>query len=216
MMSMTARSLELCNDWNWSRNMAGSITQADREFVETWEHVSPQEWGIIRLDPRGDERPDVIRGRRTFKITTEERIITQDRIRAEHNDPFLNGSFRPVTVPDSVTIESNPNALSDEEIRKILVSSDIAWTENLKTIDSVATYKRMLEIAEDSEISIRRFRELEGRLDTVRGQVRLDVKDPALRKFLSNSPGGGEGNTTSSGANNPRRRGGRSQDYRDA
>jgi hypothetical protein len=96
--------------------MAGSITLDDKAFVEEWEHISPQQWGIIRLDPRGDERHEVISGRRTFKITTEERIITEDRIRKDDDDPFLNGSFRPVVVPDSVNIESIPNALSDEEI----------------------------------------------------------------------------------------------------
>lgn len=196
--------------------MAGSITQADREFVETWEHISPQQWGIIRLDPRGDERPEVILGRRTFKITTEERIITQDRIRETANDPFLNGSFRPITVPDSVTIESNPNALSDEEISKILVSSDLAWSEYLKTIDSVATYRRMMEIAEESDtLTIKRFRQLEQRLSEVRGTVRIETSDPALQSFLSNRPnaGGGGGGPTS-GAANPRRQGGRSTDYR--
>jgi hypothetical protein len=195
--------------------MAGSITQEDREFVETWEHISPQQWGIIRLDPRGDERPEVIGGRRTFKITTEERILTQDKIRNEDFDPFLNGSFRPVVVPDSVNIESNPNALSDEEIDKILASSDLAWEQWLETITSVATYRRMLEIAEDSDLTVKRFRQLETRLKEVRGEVRLDVKDPALRNFLSNRPSAGGDNTVASGASNPRRSmGGRSSDYR--
>lgn len=197
--------------------MAGSITTEDREFVEVWEHISPQEWGIITLDARGEERHEIVRGRRNFRITTEERMITQDRIKKVENDPFLNGSFRPVTVPDSVTIESNPNALSDEEIRRILDSeSAIAWQENLKTIDSVATLRRMLEIAEDSDISIRRFRELEARLDEVRGQVRITSDDPALQRFLSGkaSPDAGA-NTVAAGTNNPRRRvGGMSSDYR--
>lgn len=196
--------------------MSGSITKEDREFVETWEHISPQKWGIIRLDPRGDERPEVIGGRRAFKITTEERIISQDRVRDETLDPFLNGSFRPVVVPDSVTIESNPNALSDEEINKILASSDLAWTENLSTIDSVATFRRMLDMAEQTDISIKRFRQLEARLEEVRGLVKLDVKDAALRNFLSDRPNAGaqDGNTVNSGASNPRRQGGRSSDYR--
>jgi len=196
--------------------MTGSITKEDREFVETWEHVSPQQWGIIRLDPRGEEKHEIIATRRSFKITTEERIITEDRIRLDENDPFLNGSFRPVVVPDSVTIESNPNALSDEEINKILESdSELAWTEWLKTIDSVATIKRMLELAEDSELTVKRFRALEARLEEVRGKVRIDTKDPALKNFLSNRPNADAGNTVASGASNPRRSmGGRSSDYR--
>jgi hypothetical protein len=201
--------------------MAGSITQEDRDFVETWEHISPQQYGIMRLDPRGDERHEVIAGRRNFKITTEERILSQDKIKYPEMDPFLNGAFRPIVVPDSVTIETNPNALSDEEINKILASSELAWNEWLGTIDSVATIRRMMELAESSDISIKRFRSLEQRLIEVRGRVRIDTKDPALQRFLSNAPGGGDagggggdGGIVSSGAQNPRRQGGRSSDYR--
>lgn len=200
--------------------MAGSITQEDRDFVETWEHISPQNWGIIRLDPRGDERPEVISDRRTFKITTEERMITQDKIRNEKLDPFLNGSFRPVIVPDSITIETNPNALSDEEIKKILHASDLAWSEWLETIDSVATVRRMLDLAEeDEDMTVKRYRQLEQRLVDVRGVVRIEHNDPTLRNFLSDRPNpNADGQVVSSGNANPRRRsmtGGMSRDYRD-
>lgn len=200
--------------------MAGSITQEDKDFLETWEHISPQNWGIIRLDPRGDERPEVIAGRRNFKLTTEERMITQDKIRDEKLDPFMNGSFRPVVVPDSITIETNPNALSDDEIQKILHASDLAWSEWLETIDSVATVRRMLDLAEqDEDMSLKRYRQLEQRLVDVRGVVRIDYKDPTLRNFLSDRPNpAADGHVVSSGDANPRRRsmtGGMSRDYRD-
>lgn len=194
--------------------MAGSITEEDRDFVETWEHISAQRWGIIRLDPRGDTRDEVIMGRRTFKLTSEERIITQDAIRDKKNDPFLNGSFRPIVVPDSVTVESNPNALSDEEIERILASSDIAWRENLSVIDSVATIRRMLEIAEELDtVSLRRYRELESRLSEVRQQVRIQSNDPALQKFLNDRPSPA---SDSEDASSPtrRNRGGMSSTYR--
>lgn len=196
--------------------MAGSISKEDREFVETWENVSPASWGIVHLDPRGDLIDEIVNGRRMVKLTTEERIVTQDRILDEALDPFLNGSFRPVVVPDSVTVESNPNALSDEEIEKILNSSDVAFREWLSNIDSVATYRRMLEIADNSEISMKRFRELERRLEDVRGEVRISTNDPALRNFLSDRPNiGATGSEPSSGADNPRRsRGGMSSNYR--
>lgn len=196
----------------------GSITTEDQEFLETWEHISPQQWGVTRLDSRGDEKAEIIRGRRSFKITTEERIITQDRIKDDADDPFLNGSFRPIVVPDSITIETNPNALSDDEITEIFASSDLAFSENLRTIDSVATYRRMLELAEDSDdMTVKRFRALEARLEQVRGTVRIDTNDPRLRRFLQGGVGGGDDAepTATSGANNPRRQqAGMSSNYR--
>jgi hypothetical protein len=196
--------------------MAGSITEEDKKFLEEWESISNQGWGILRLDPRGEEKDEVILGRRHFKLTTEERIITQDKIKDRKNDPFLNGAFRPVIVPDSVTVESNPNALSDEEILKILnTGSEIAWEEWLNTITSVATVRRMIELAEETEISIKRYRRLESRLEEVRGEVRISSNDPALQSFLSDRPNlGATNNTVTNGTGNPRRQSGRSENYR--
>ena len=48
------------------------------------------------------ERQEVINAQRHFMLTAEERIITPDRIIDPLNGPFLNGSFRPVIVPDTM------------------------------------------------------------------------------------------------------------------
>lgn len=159
----------------------GSITEDDREFVETWENISTSSNDIIRLDRRGDEVHELITGRRTFMLTTEERLITEDRILDEVHNPFRNGSFRPVTVPDSVSIESNPNALSDDEIGSVLVSSERAWEEWMKVIDSPSTLQRMVDIAEAGtlDISLKRYQAIQARLVEVKPKTRIDQKDRA-------------------------------------
>jgi hypothetical protein len=88
--------------------LRGSITESDRTFVESWENIAPSQNAIIRLNTRGDEKQEVISGRRNFMLTTEERLITQDRIVDDRLDPFKNGCFRPVVVPDSVSIDRAP------------------------------------------------------------------------------------------------------------
>lgn len=198
-----------------------SITQQDRDFVETWENIAPYQNAIIKLDSRGEEKPEVIQGRREFMITTEERLITSNKILQKENDPFKNGAFRPVIVPDDVTIESNPNALGDDEIMQMFQVGEGAWPALLETIDSVATLRRMLDLADESEgISLKRFRSIEDRLLEVRGEpTRITTKDEELAGFLSDQPshkrGGGNSNVVTSGASNPRRgMGGRSSDYR--
>lgn len=194
--------------------MAGSITEEDRKFVETWANVAPGSYTIIKLDARGDEKYDLISGNRQFFVTTEERIINQERITGEH-DPFTNGAFRPVIVPDTVTVESNPNALSDEEINKILKASDLAWSEWMQVIDSPATVSRMMSLAEDAGISLKRYKELERRYAEIKPQRRVASTDPLVQNFLNPKPGGGLGaNTATDGAGNPRRQGGMSSDYR--
>lgn len=195
-----------------------SVTEEDRKFVEQWENVGPGTTGIIRLDARGDTRHEMIRGPRTFMITTEERMISQDRVMVKELDPFLNGTFRPVVVPDTVTILTNPNALSDEEISKILKSSDLAWGEWMQNIDSVATLHRMMDLAEGNDVSLKRYRELEARLIEVRPMQKIDTNDPDLQDFLTpqRRKGGAPGRrTAASGVGNPRReQGGMSSDYR--
>lgn len=193
-----------------ARSHRSAITDEDRDFVETWEHISPQQWGIIRLDARGENRHEVIRGSREFMLTTEERIISQDRIRNKENDPFQNGAFRPIIVPDSITVESNPNALSDEEIAKILTASELAFQEHVKVIDSRATLRRMLELANESdEVTVKRYRQMEQRLAEVRGgATRIESKDPVLRNFIQ------EGSEEGRRKPPQRRVGGMSADYR--
>lgn len=197
----------------------GSITEQDQDFVETWENIATRQNGIIRLDARGEERQEVITGRRSFMLTTEERIITEGKVVDPKNNPFQNGDFRPVIVPDSVTIKSNPNALSDDEIRQMFRVGDVAWPQMLSTIDSIATLRRMLDLAEEDEtLTFRRVRDMENRLVEVRGtdRPRLQSNDPQLNNFLSDKPGGGSGGgNPANGAANPRRgMGGRSSDYR--
>lgn len=197
-----------------------SITAQDRDFVETWENIATYQNAIVKIDARGEEKQEVIQGRRQFMLTTEERLITSGKVLDKNNDPFKNGAFRPIIVPDDVTIESNPNALGDDEILQMFQVGNAAWPALLETIDSVATLRRMLDLADESEgISLARYRTIEQRLIEVRGgPTQLKVNDPQLAKFLSNKPsgtGGGEDNVVQSGASNPRRTmGGRSSDYR--
>lgn len=185
----------------------GTITDVDRKYVETWENIAPQGNAIIRLDSRGIERQELIQNQRTFLITTEERVITQDRIVDVRHDPFLNGCFRPVVVPDKVTIQSNPNAIGDDEILSLFQSSDIAWAEWMKVIDSPETLRRMLDLADQADnLTLKRYKEIAGRLAEVKPKTRITSKDQEAFEALATTPGGAPAPA--------RGQGGRSRDYR--
>ena len=148
----------------------GSITQEQVDFVETWENVSPSVNFIVKLDVRGDEQYVQVSGSRSFTLTSHERLITQGKVVDPANDPFLNGCFRPVIVPKEVNIESNPNALSDDDIRNIFVVSEVAWSEWLDALTAPATLRRMMALAEDDEgIPHKRYNALKARLAEVTG-----------------------------------------------
>lgn len=187
----------------------GTITETDRNFVETWANIAPSGNAIIRLDSRGVEKQEFISTPRNFLITTEERKITQDRILDPKHDPFLNGCFRPVLVPDSVDFKTNPNALSDDDIRSIFVSSELAFQEWLNTLDSPETLRRMVDMAgaEDVDISLKRYKAIGARLAEVKPPTRVTQKDRAQYDAIG-------GATPPAAPAERRGQGGRSQDYR--
>lgn len=146
--------------------MAGTITQEDRTFVEHWESVTHSTVFIVKVDARGYEVSTPVPGKQTVLLTTEDRIITEGRILEAKNNPFRNGQFRPLVVPDGVTVETNPNAISDEEIATILTCGKRAWAAHMERIDAQETIRRMIDIADAGEVdvSLLRYRELQDRL----------------------------------------------------
>lgn len=171
--------------------LQGSITEEDRSFIETWESVSEQQNYIVRLDRRGDDAPELIQGPRQFRISTYERILTQDKIRDVKLDPFKNGCFRPLVVPPDVTVDSNPNAISDADIVRLFSASDVAWNEWMLVIDSPATLRRMLDQAEVSTVSLKRYREIEAREVELNPVRRITQKDQDQYEKLGGNPAAG-------------------------
>ena len=159
--------------------MAGAITDADRTFIEEWENISTQQHTIIKFDYRGDIKHEMVNiPGHHFRLTTAERLLTEERILRKEDDPFRNGAFRPVIVPDSVSVESNPNALSDDEIKSILVSSQLAWDNWMEVIDAPATLARMIDLANQVDgVTLSRFKEIERRLTDVRPKTQIVSKD---------------------------------------
>jgi len=170
----------------------GSITAEEKTFIETWENVGAGTTYVIQENRRGDEVHVQITGRRTFRLSTYERMITEERCLDPRNNPFKNGTFRPITVPEGVNIESNPNAMSDADINRLFTASDVAWDEYMAVIDSPATLGRMLELAENSNLSLKRYRELERRHEKFSNiGKRVTHKDPEIQKQID-SIGSGE------------------------
>lgn len=177
--------------------LSGSVTEKEKSFIETWENVTPGTHWVIRENRRGDEEPQVVAGPVKFRLSTYDRMLTQDKIRDIRNDPFLNGSFRPLIVPEDITIESNPNALSDEDIKRVFGSSKDAWEAYMDVIDSPSTIQRMIDLAdedEDTELSHKRYQQLvEMHASFSNVGKRLTVKDPEMQKQIDQMAGGSGG-----------------------
>lgn len=140
----------------------GSVTPEEKTFIETWENVGEGTNYVLQENRRGDEIQTGITGQgRRFRLSTYERMLTEERCLDPRNNPFQNGTFRPVIVPAHISIETNPNAMSEEDIMRLFVASEVAWDEYMKVIDAPATLRRMMELAEQADLSLRRYRQLE-------------------------------------------------------
>jgi hypothetical protein len=112
----------------------------------------------------------VNRGRR-IQLTEQERIMNQDRVADEKQDPFANGTLSPVRLPDSSkesaqAIVDNPNTMSEEDMVKILDGHHKTFEKKLAEISSPYVVRRMLAIAQsdDVDITVKRVEAIETRL----------------------------------------------------
>ena len=155
----------------------GAISDIDREFVETWQNVSEGTYYVIEFDARNDPTQVPVAGGREFKLTTEERIVTEDKCLEAKNNPFRNGAFRPLTVPDDYQPERNPNALANEQIEKMFTASELAFTEFLSGIDSPATLRRAIALGEDHDaLTMKRMNLIKDRFREVNGTPRHAIQ----------------------------------------
>lgn len=184
-----------------SYELSGSVTDKEKGFMETWENVGLAVNYIIRENRRGDEVYEQVLGQRNFKLSTYDRMLTEDKIVDQRLNPFKNGSFRPVIVPEDITIESNPNAMAEADIKRLFAASDTAWEAYMEVIDSPATLRRMLDLAEDSDISLKRTRQLESAYEAYsnKGKPVLAQKDQEQYDTIPGS------NNEPRGAQRPRR-----------
>lgn len=178
----------------------GALSDDQVRFTEEWESVSPASQWVIKTDMRGDEAPEEVQQGDRFYITTRDRMLTQHKVKDKRNDPFTNGAFRPQIVPEDVTVETNPNAMSDSDILSVFKSSDLAWSEWMRVIDSPATLQRMVHLADESpeaEVSHKRYQHMVERFKETHPKTSLRSSDEELNNFLYGKREGGAENISS-------------------
>lgn len=178
-----------------SYELTGSVSEKEKHFIETWENVAPGVNYIIRENRRGDEVHYEVKGRVQFKLSSYDRMLTEDQIHDLRHNPFKNGCFRPVIVPENVSVDSNPNAMSEEDIKRVFTCSDEAWDAYMDVIDSPATLQRMLDMADEgtSEIAHRRYQQLfsmHSRFSNV-GKRITSSNDPKIQEQMDKMDGSG-------------------------
>lgn len=146
------------------------------EDHETWRNGTNGIVHVKNLDHRGDLNADVVlRAGQILHIKPSARRLNQDKVVAERFDPFLNGALIPVHLveddPDTPKLLANPNIIDDSTIRELLQGDAAVLMERLNKITHPGTLERVLVIATDENVSIRRYQAIQQRIAEVANQA---------------------------------------------
>lgn len=140
------------------------------KVLEKWESAIQGHRWVNKFDPASPGKivAERVRAGRAFYITPEERnLLNSDRIVDEKNDPFKNGSFRPVkadavqeardeeaAVAEQARREArpNPNHMTDDELGGLFAIRNYQkFKKAVSEITSEAVLRRLLDLSEIEE-----------------------------------------------------------------
>lgn len=150
---------------------------------EIWENPNKGPMYIKTYNHEGKLVSTPIRPGKRIAISTKERLINQDIAASEELDMFKNGHLVPVTVAETASdyeeIMSNPNLISESEIRDLFGIKAIAdFRSRLEEITNPGTLSRIKEIASDESLdpSKKQLDAIDARLEAVApSQLRPDI-----------------------------------------
>jgi hypothetical protein len=151
---------------------------AEKTDKETWQNSGAGQVWINLFDPvnNGKLKHTPVRSGGKILLTTEERQLNQDRASSGDLDVFMNGTLIPVrlvdTADDYEEIASNPNLLSEDDMREIFKLKAPTFKKRLSEITNSIAVSRMLEMAKEEEsdlnVSMAQFKAIESRLAELR------------------------------------------------
>jgi uncharacterized protein YgbK (DUF1537 family) len=159
---------------------------------ETWQNVTAGRVVINRMDHRGElTRNDIIDSGKKFSLTTEERKMNQDLAARADLDVFSNGQLQPVRILDSVEdareIASNPNLMSESEMRALMKPGvkTPQFALKIQEITNGSALDRLLALAEEEDATISKVEAIKTRLREVAPDLFAE------RQVVTTAPGGG-------------------------
>jgi len=149
--------------------------------LETWQNVSAGMIYVWETDKRGNMKDKIVYGGQKFQISTEDRIFNQDRATSSTVDLFHNGRCVPVRILEGTEgyeeIASNPNMISTSEMTTLLKGKVATVKAKLKDITNEVTLKRLLDVANESDVSISTLKAIQDRISQVREIAPLEISE---------------------------------------
>lgn len=143
------------------------------EDLETWENATDSRIVLrVRNANSGALEDTIIGGRRRVQLTPGDRRINQEQVATEAQDPFQNGFLAPVRLieghEDAAKLSSNPNVISEDEMKALFRGKFETFTARLETITLPITLQRMLRVVEAvPDAQVRQVNAIQDRLTTL-------------------------------------------------
>lgn len=151
--------------------------------LETWENTGNSRIFLKKYSHSGDLRNEMLGGRRKVVLTPAERRINQELAASKQQDPFSNGMLAPVrlveTAEDLEEIHSNPNLMSETDMRDLLKGHFKKLESRLAEVDSEAMLNRLLEIAEAEDVTVGKVEAIKARLADFKPDYLEEVVSPS-------------------------------------
>lgn len=135
--------------------------------IETWRSQIAGRQGVIRINPDGTQRTELIRGRREFSLSPTERKVTESQCASDTLNPFRNGQFVPVRLVETdedFAALSTAQGLTDADIDELIDGNFQKAKKVLEGITSVHTLRRILDVANEKDASTKRLQLFRDRL----------------------------------------------------
>lgn len=152
--------------------------------LETWENITDSRYVLKKLNARGELASEIIGSRKTFHLTTQDRIINSEETASSRLDPFRNGMFSPVRLVDSTEdaeeIAANPNLIGEEEMAKLAKGKVDVLRKRIADVENPVVLKRLLEVAEVEDARITTLKAIRERIEEVAPSPVVEIDHPGL------------------------------------
>lgn len=138
---------------------------------ETWKNATKGRVAVLKVNRLGQLEHEIIRGGGTLVISTDERLINQDRSANDDLNVFKNGTMVPVRLiedsEDAAEILSNPNLKSEDELSAMFKLQWKKFEVAVGEISNATTLHRLKELASEVDATIKQVNVIESRLSEV-------------------------------------------------
>lgn len=125
------------------------------ETKEEWKNITSSRVGYLTLDKHDDPVRKQVRGGKLIEVTPRERVYNSDRAATPDLDIFNNGWLIPVRLLDdddlSKEVASNPNLLSESDLRDLFKLQWRAFEKRVNEIDNVMILRRLESLADNDD-----------------------------------------------------------------